>query len=107
MSTQLTEVQAQLLPVLKKHRIQKAIVFGSIARGDASPRSDLDLLLVQQTDKRFFDRYDGLLYEIGSAIVPHRELDVLIYTPQELENIAHRQFIATILSEGKVIYESE
>lgn len=31
----------------------KAVVFGSYARGDADERSDLDMLIVSDTDKRF------------------------------------------------------
>ncbi len=103
----LNRIREQILPALVKYGVQKAIVFGSFARGEPSPRSDLDLLLIQNTDKRFFDRYEGLLMELMLAVQPHREIDLLIYTPQELEAIQHRPFIATILREGRVIYESE
>jgi predicted nucleotidyltransferase len=76
----LLALRERLLPVLRRSRVQKAIVFGSFARGEASRHSDLDLILVQQTDRRFLDRYDGLLCELSRA-VPERDLDVLIYTP--------------------------
>ena len=78
-------------------------MFGSLVRGE-SRRSDVDLLLVQETDKRFLDRYDGLLREITHA-VSGREVDLLIYTPQELAQLAHRPFINTALREGQTIYE--
>ncbi len=103
----LQRIRDQVTPVLIRHNVQKAIVFGSFARGEPSPRSDLDLLLIQNTDKRFFDRYEGLLTELMLAVRPHREIDALIYTPDELEAMRHRPFIATILREGRVIYESE
>ncbi len=102
----LLALRERLLPVLRTSRVQKAIVFGSFARGEASRHSDLDLILVQQTDRRFLDRYDGLLYEL-SRVVPERDLDVLIYTPEELASMSQRAFIAAALDEGKVIYESE
>jgi predicted nucleotidyltransferase len=57
--------------VFCRHQIVKAILFGSVARSEASPRSDVDLILVQRTEKRFFDRYEGLLFELNKAI-PHR-----------------------------------
>jgi predicted nucleotidyltransferase len=69
------------LTVLHRSRVQKAIVFGSFARGEASRHGDLDLILVQQTDQRFLDRDDGLLCELSRA-VPDRDLDVFIYTPE-------------------------
>lgn len=96
---------AQLRPVFERRRILRAIVFGSLARGEASRRSDLDLIVVQDTDKRWLDRYDDLLREIVQA-VPGRDVDLLIYTPQELARLTDRPFIATILREGKTIYES-
>jgi predicted nucleotidyltransferase len=102
----LLALRERLLPVLRRSRVQKAIVFGSFARGEASRHSDLDLILVQQTDQRFLDRYDGLLCELSRA-VPERDLDVLIYTPEELAAMSQRVFIAAALDEGKVIYESE
>jgi uncharacterized protein len=92
-----------LSPVFKRNDVIKAILFGSLAKGTGSKRSDVDLLILMKSDKRFFDRYDAFndVYDIlkGSAI------DMLIYTPDELEKISNRSFIKNILSEGKVIYE--
>ena len=102
----LAKLASQLQPIFKRRCILRAIVFGSLARGEASRHSDLDLIVVQETDKRFLDRYDDLLREIVQA-VPGCDVDLLIYTPQELARMADRPFIATALKEGKVIYESE
>jgi len=103
---QIAELRARLTPILKRYQITQAIVFGSFARGDVSPHSDIDLILIQQTQQRFWERYTGVLEELNRCI-PERAVDVLIYTPAELERIAHRAFIQTALREGKVIYESE
>lgn len=46
----------RLVPVLKRYNIQKAILFGSLACGEATRRSDVDLILIQETKKRFWDR---------------------------------------------------
>jgi predicted nucleotidyltransferase len=102
---ELAELASRLGPVFARHRVLRAIVFGSLARGEASRRSDLDLIVVQDTQKRFLDRYDDLLREITQA-VPGRDVDLLIYTPDELAAMVERRFIATALREGKVIYES-
>jgi len=39
------EVKTKILPVLKKYRIKRAGLFGSVAKGNLSPGSDLDLLV--------------------------------------------------------------
>ena len=103
---QLAHLRERLLPVLQRRHIEKAVVFGSFARGEVSRHSDVDLILAQRTDRRFLDRYDGLLSELSRA-VPDRDMDVFIYTPEELASMSQRAFIAAALSEGKVIYESE
>jgi predicted nucleotidyltransferase len=102
----LENVRACLVPVFQRYGILKAIVFGSVARGEPSPHSDVDLILIQKTAKRFLDRYEGILLELNDAI-PHTTVEPLIYTPEEMEWMRKRRFIATALREGKVIYESE
>jgi len=42
-----------LRAIFEKYGILKAVIFGSFARGETSRRSDLDILVVQETDKRF------------------------------------------------------
>ena len=101
---QLEQLAAQLRPIFEKHHVLRAIVFGSLARGEASRRSDVDLLVVQHTDKRFLERYDGLLRDITQLVIG-RDVDLLIYTPQELAQLAHRPLIVAALREGKAIYE--
>ncbi|MCF8053566.1 MAG: nucleotidyltransferase domain-containing protein [Desulfobacterales bacterium] len=93
-----------LEPVLRKYGIQKAILFGSYSRGVQSRKSDIDLILIQETDRRYFDRYEGVLKEMQDQI-PGRDLEVLIYTPEELKRISHRRFIQDAVQHGRVIYE--
>jgi len=99
-------LQKRLNPIFKKHKIRKAILFGSFARGESSSRSDVDLILVKQTRQRFFDRYDSILFELNKAL-PEQGVDALIYTAEELEALRERRFIAQALEEGKILYESE
>ncbi len=99
------QIARELKPVFEKYRIESAVLFGSFARGRQSARSDLDLILIQQTDKPYFDRFDGILRELYQTI-RGRDIDVFIYTPEELERISHRRFIQQALREGRVIYES-
>ncbi|MCS6908340.1 MAG: nucleotidyltransferase domain-containing protein [Anaerolineales bacterium] len=95
-----------MLPIFHRHSIQKAILFGSFARGDQTSRSDIDLILIQETSQPFLQRYEPILLELNQAIQGHA-VEVLIYTPQEFEQIQHRPFIRQALAEGIVLYEQE
>ena len=75
-------MSSRLMPIFRKHGVQRVILFGSLARGDDTRRSDLDLLVVMETDAAFLDRYDRLLPKIVRE-VPGRDVDLLIYTPEE------------------------
>ena len=99
-------LKKKLYPLFKKHKIEKAILFGSLARNEASRHSDIDLILIQNTNLRFLDRYDGLLASFSQAL-PEWDVDILIYTPKELAEISERFFIKQALSEGKILYESK
>ena len=98
------EIRRALEPALKKGGASRAIVFGSYARGEAHGYSDLDLIIVFDTAKRFFDRHSDFA---GIRHVWHTGLDMLIYTPAELEQMLaeRRAFVEIALEEGIVIYE--
>jgi predicted nucleotidyltransferase len=102
-NSELTEIAHLLAPFFTQTNTRRAIVFGSIAKGSQTKRSDLDLIIVTETDKRFFDRYET--YERIHSLIPNRSVEMLIYTPDELNQISHRTFIRQILDEGKIIYE--
>jgi predicted nucleotidyltransferase len=101
----LAEIARRMKPVFTRHHIQKAVVFGSFARGSQSQKSDIDLILIQETGEPYFERYRGILRDLYKA-VKGRDIEVLIYTPEELDRISHRRFIRKAWQEGKVIYES-
>lgn len=64
-----------------------AYVFGSVAAGTADRYSDVDAILVRDTDVPFFDRVREVMdlrLELGAS-------DLLIYTPAELKRILGRE----------------
>lgn len=78
----------------------RVIVFGSWARGQADEYSDLDIVIVEQTDKRFLRRLDD--WDFPAQIAN----DVLVYTPDELESMQQRgnRFVEQVLHEGITVY---
>ena len=105
-SSHVERIARSLRPVLRKHAVCKAILFGSFARGEQTRHSDIDLILVKRTDRRFLDRYEGLLRDLNNA-VEDSWVEPLIYTPEELAAMEGRPFIARALAEGVCIYEQE
>lgn len=93
----------RISPVMKKHGVNRALVFGSYARGTNDQHSDIDLMVVMATAKRFLDRiaeFEELYDEL-----PGVAIDILVYTPEELERISHRPFVQRMLTEGITVYE--
>jgi len=92
----------RIVRVLHRMGAQLIVLFGSTARGEIAAWSDLDLIVVLDSDLPFIKRL-GLLYE---RIQPRVGLDLLAYTPQEFEAIRERPFIRQVLQEGRVLYEA-
>jgi len=62
-------------------RVQRAYVFGSYATGDFRPGSDIDLILVAETNLPFVER-PGLFNDLYELFP---QLDILVYRPEEFE----------------------
>lgn len=50
--------------IFQKYKIQKAILFGSFAKGRQTRKSDVDLILIQDSKAPYFKRYEGLLPDL-------------------------------------------
>ena len=89
-------IEEELVKLKMKYGAEKLILFGSYARGDFSEGSDLDVVLIKNTNKRFIDRIGDIL-KIYNGDIP---LEPLVYTPEEFKKMEDRDFIKTILKEG-------
>ncbi|TBH21219.1 nucleotidyltransferase domain-containing protein [Thermus thermamylovorans] len=89
-------------------RLQEAMdlealyLFGSHARGTADPRSDLDLLVVARTPLPPLKRIGLVLELLQDAPVP---VDVLVLTPEELDERRELPFLRGILRGALPLYE--
>ena len=71
-------IKKRALPILKKHAVKRAAIFGSFARGEAKVRSDVDLLIEYKTkDKSLFDLVD-LKSELEETL--DRKVDIITYS---------------------------
>jgi predicted nucleotidyltransferase len=84
---------------------EKIILFGSYAKGTAGPDSDVDLLIVKETDDRRIDRWVEVK-RILRGLTSRIPISPLVYTPAELEErvVIKDYFILEVLEEGKVVY---
>jgi predicted nucleotidyltransferase len=80
--------------------IRKIILFGSAARGDVRCDSDLDLVVVQETDKKFLSRLEPFYRDARIA------MDILVYTPDEFAAMQEGIFLKNALQDGVVLYEA-
>jgi len=72
----IAEVKAKILPVLKRHDVKRAGVFGSLARGEDTKESDIDVLVELPQDASLLD-LAGLKIELEQTL--GKEVDVLTY----------------------------
>jgi len=85
----------------KEYRAEKVILFGSLARGEATVDSDADILVIAPTNERFFERMATVL-EIVRDLYSGLALSPIVLRPEE---IAERlkigdQFVQEILETG-------
>jgi predicted nucleotidyltransferase len=70
-------IKKKALPVLRRHAVKRASIFGSFARGTAKARSDVDFLIeYRQKNKSLFDLVD-LKTDLEETL--ERKVDVVTY----------------------------
>jgi predicted nucleotidyltransferase len=90
--------------IVERFNPKRIVLFGSQARGDAGPDSDLDLMIEMETNLSFLDRSIAI-----DRLFPGRRwpFDAVVYTPSEIERDTGR--IGTLLSmieaDARTVYE--
>jgi len=100
------ELHRILATLIEEYKPEKIILFGSLATGRIDEWSDIDLLIIKETDKRPLDRALEVYTLLGDYSEP---MDVIVYTPAEVELLLNEGsfFVAEILAEGKALYEKD
>src|SRR6185437_6386360 len=100
-----TEIRRMVKRLARMFRPEQIILFGSYARGDAGPDSDVDLLVVMPVAGSKLEKEIELRAALPDFSIP---IDVIISRPQDFA--WRKNYIGTIehpaLREGKVLYSA-
>ncbi len=100
-------IVSEIVEKLKReYKPLKIILFGSYAYGNPTEDSDIDLLILKNTDERRVDRFvqvKRIIYNPNCKI----PVSPLVYSPEELEERLRigDDFIKEIIQKGTILYE--
>ena len=67
-SVKIKNIKKKITPILKRHDVKKAAIFGSYARGEEKKKSDVDILIeYKRDDKSLFD-FVGLKLDLEEKL---------------------------------------
>jgi uncharacterized protein len=91
---EIADIKKKIKPILKRHDVKKAAVFGSYARGDQKKKSDVDILVeYKKNDKSLFD-FVGLKLDLEEKL--NKKVDLVEYStirPRIKDRILKEQVI--------------
>lgn len=97
------EIEAMVQRIVRQFAPHQVILFGSHARGDARPDSDVDLLVVMPVEGSKREKQIEIRIALHDFRIPK---DVVVVTPEEV--LRKKDVVGTIvrpaLREGKVLY---
>ena len=90
--------------IVEKFKPQKIILFGSYARGNPRPESDVDLIVIMDNEHKKSNPSLEIRRHLGVMF----GLDLLVYTSKRLKERVDMGdwFLKDVLKEGKVLYEA-
>lgn len=98
----LTRALRDLVAQLKRRGAKKILLFGSLARGEVREDSDLDLIVVLESQEKNPVKRLAQLYremEFQGAV------DLRVYTPEEFERVKSGGFLRGVLKEAIELYD--
>ena len=95
------EIAREFAEAIKSDKIVKIILFGSVARGDDTEDSDIDILIVSD----YWEEIDPLIMDVvGDIILDKQELISPHIRPVErFNNTKDYSFLSNVLKEGVIL----
>ncbi len=100
-----SELHRIVAKLRKDYKPQQIILFGSLANGTVGEYSDIDLVIIKNTKRRFIER----LKEVALLCDYTVGVDFWVYTPEEFSRAVEQKenfFIDEIVHKGKVLYHA-
>ncbi|MGE5391814.1 MAG: nucleotidyltransferase domain-containing protein [Deltaproteobacteria bacterium] len=90
--------------LIKEYQPDKVVLFGSLAAGQVTEWSDIDLLVVKDTTKSFYER----LEEVIEITQPMIGADIIVYTPEEIKQMEESSLflVEEVLKKGRIVYDA-
>ena len=96
-------IEQMVLRIVERFDPERIILFGSAARGDAGPDSDVDLLVVMQVEGSRREKAVEIGVAVNDIPVPK---DIVVTTPEDFE--WRKEIVGTIerpaVREGRLVY---
>jgi len=93
------EIKSYIIPVVEKYPVEKVILFGSYARGDASDTSDVDLVVESGGKMR-----NSKIFTLGGDLLMALPVRVDVYDILEIKESSPLH--NNIKKDGVIIYET-
>lgn len=92
-----------VLKIVENTQPQKVILFGSYAYGKPDENSDIDLLVIKDTDVPVNRRGREIRKHLRGLCIP---MDIIVYTQNEIDDWKDTKaaFITQVVEKGKVLY---
>ena len=98
------ELQRVTTQIATRYEPEQIILFGSLASGHVNESSDIDLVIIKKTTKRFWERQK----ELARLVRPKLACDFFVYTPEEWDQAVREKhpFVSReITGGGKILYD--
>jgi predicted nucleotidyltransferase len=84
----------------------KIILFGSYAYGTPHNDSDIDILVIMETDRPRHKRPIAINRALAGLLIPK---DILVYTPAEIDDWKDvpQAFVTQVIKKGVVVYDKD
>jgi len=90
----------------QEYQPNRILLFGSLVHGHTNSWSDIDLVIIKPTKKRFMER----VREVALLTKPRVGVDFFVYTPEEFKEMTSEEGTfqrEEMLKKGKVIYDKD